>query len=108
VDQARVGDLILREVVEPLHLGVEVLERQEARQLGDLDGEAHLLVFRVGVATDEQRRALLRLELTLHRRELLGLVVRQEAGAEVATDDLEGDEHRGHGQPQHEGFPHVL
>ena len=54
VDEARVGDVVLREAVQTPDLGVEVFERQEARQLRDLDGVAGRPVPGIGDAADPQ------------------------------------------------------
>ena len=70
-------------------------------ELGDLDGEARLVVVGEGDAADAQGRALHRLELGLHRGELLGLAVGEMAGAQVAGDDLEGREDGDQPQAEH-------
>src|SRR3990172_7202830 len=82
VRNAGVRDGVLREAVEAFDLGIEILERQEARQLRDFDGVPCLACTGIGDAAYPERRAALRIELGLHRSELLGLVVGEKSCAQ--------------------------
>src|SRR3546814_8127529 len=76
-------------------LGVEVVLKDQRRELGDLDGGMDRFPFAVGDAEQDQRRALgMAFEMALHRHDLGGLMLQRVQTVEVADEDLDRGDQR--------------
>jgi hypothetical protein len=92
------------ELVEAADLAVGVVLEDQCRQLGDADLEVVAARGFVGHREQQQRRAALGLPDAFHRRHLLRLVLQRVQPVQVAGQDLQRDQHRGHRQPVRSAF----
>src|SRR5580765_624651 len=84
MDDRDVRPVRARDLIQSLHLGVEVVEREEREPAGNPEGVPGLAGGHVGPAADHERHPPPGLEVRLHRGELGRLVLGDRAGTQVA------------------------
>ena len=97
VDDARIGLVLGRPLVQPEHDRVRIVVGKQAEQTRNLDGVARLPRSRSGQPPMLNPRAGLGLKQPLQRRELRRLVLGHPARADIAADRLQRREDPGQG-----------